>query len=227
MQQQISFRTQYEKDGFLVVPNLLTINECETLKSKGLKVLSEKAKPGSSVYVGAAVANNAFYHLASDERIVGILRQIMPDGIMFLSDKLVFKTGVQVNATPWHCDQAYWRGTRPKLSVWIALDNVDAQNGALRVVQGGHLQEWQHSTASNVEFGNRIQHLEDAQAMTVTCEMSAGSALFFSDKLPHSSTPNISGADRYAIISTYQAPAPDDDFDMQFAARHVIVPVQE
>lgn len=224
MEQNTSLATQYEKDGFLVVPDLLNTQECEALKAEGLKVLSEHAKPGSTVFVGAAVASTLFYRLASNPRIIRILHQIMPDGIMFMSDKLVFKSGVQPKATPWHCDCAYWRNTRPKLSVWIALDNVTVENGAMRVLPGGHHQDWQHSSASQgEEFGNRIQDIDEESA--ITCKMKAGSALFFSDGLPHSSTPNSNGKDRYAIISTYHAPAPDEDFDTRFPARHVIVPV--
>jgi hypothetical protein len=226
MQQNSSFAKRYEDDGFLIVPDVLTAAECSALKTEGLKVLSDHAKPGSSVYVGAAVASPLFYRLASDARIVQVLHQIMPDGIMFMSDKLVFKSGVQPKATPWHCDNAYWRNTRPKLSVWIALDDVNAQNGAMRVLPDGHHQQWQHSPATaGEEFGNRIQDLKHHENQILTCEMNAGSALFFSDNLPHSSTPNTNGKDRYAIISTYHAPAPDDEFDTHFAARHVIVPV--
>ncbi|MEO6908739.1 MAG: hypothetical protein ABI210_12705, partial [Abditibacteriaceae bacterium] len=95
MEQNTSLAMQYERDGFLVVPDILTPDECQHLKSEGLKVLSENAKPGSTVFVGAAVASILFYRLSSNKRIIGILHQIMPDGIMFLSDKLVFKSGVQ------------------------------------------------------------------------------------------------------------------------------------
>jgi len=225
MQEHTSLSTQYERDGFLVVPDLLTPEECRQLKSEGLKVLSENTKPGGTVFVGAAANSNLFYRLASNTRIVRVLNQIMPNGIMFMSDKLVFKTGVQPKATPWHCDSAYWRNTRPKLSVWIALDDVSAENGALRVLPGEHHQNWRHTSASpGEEFGNRIQGINEENA--VICEMKAGSALFFSDKLPHSSTPNSNGKDRYAIISTYHAPAPDEEFDTHFPARHVIVPVE-
>ena len=216
---------QYEKDGFLVITDLLSAEECAALKEEGLKVLSEHAKAGSTVYVGAAVNSALFYRLASNAGIVGVLHQIMPDGIMFMSDKLVFKSGVQPKATPWHCDSAYWRNTRPKLSVWIALDDVTAENGAMRVLPGGHHQKWHHTDPVNgEEFSNRIQDLNEEHV--IACEMKAGSALFFSDDLPHSSTPNTNGKDRYAIISTYHAPAPDEEFDKSFPARHVIVPVE-
>jgi ectoine hydroxylase-related dioxygenase (phytanoyl-CoA dioxygenase family) len=225
MTHDTSLAAQYERDGFLVARDLLDSQECAALKIEGLKVLSQHARAGSTVYVGAAVNSELFYRLASHAGIVRVLHSIMPGGIMFMSDKLVFKSGVQPKATPWHCDNAYWRNTRPKLSVWIALDDVTAQNGAMRVLPGGHHQDWQHSSpAPGEEFGNRIQNLNEETV--ITCEMKAGSALFFSDRLPHSSTPNSNGKDRYAIISTYHAPAPDEEFDTRFAARHVIVPVE-
>lgn len=225
MEQQTSLSTKYKRDGFLIATDLLKPHECEQLKVEGLKVLQEHAKPGSTVFVGAAAASPMYYQLASDPRIVSILRHIMPDGIMFMSDKLVFKSGILPTPTPWHCDIAYWKNTRTKLSVWIALDNVTAENGALKVLPGGHLQEWQHDQPEQtpgVEFNNRIQDLNGQDSHTITCEMSAGSALFFSDRLPHSSHPNSNGADRYSIISTYHAPAPDEEFDLSFPARHVI-----
>lgn len=215
---------QYERDGFLVVPDVFTREECQQLKTEGLRVLNERAGKNQSVFVGVATASKKFYELASDPRLVEILRPIMPGGIMFISDKFVWKSGEQRVGTPWHCDIAYWRDTRPKLSIWIALDDVTAANGALKVLPGGHKQQWEHGTLSNVEFNNRISELPETPPGEVVCEIAAGSLIVFSDMLPHASTPNTAGVDRYAIISTYHAPASDDFFDVQFSARHVIVP---
>ena len=218
---------QYDRDGFVIVPDVLGLDECRALKEEGLKVLREHAKPTQSVYVGVAVASKMYYDLASDPRIVEILKQLMPDGVMFMSDKFCYKSGQQRFATPWHCDIAYWEGTRPKVSVWIPLEDATVDNGALKVVPGGHKQAWQHGNgnpAHNGEFTNVIPDMDEATQGGIVCEMTAGSLLFFSDRLPHASRPNTSGADRYAIIGTYHAPAEDEPFDIGFDARHVIVP---
>lgn len=213
----------YERDGYIVAPSLFSREECSRLKEVGLQVLREHAAPGSSVYVGMAAADPLFYQLASDDRLVKILRLIMPDGVMFMSDKFVFKSGDRRRATPWHCDSSYWPNTRPKLSVWIPLDDVTAANGALKVIPGGHKQTWRHHQADPREFDKTIKDLAHDAPGEVICEMQAGSALIFSDNLPHASTENISGLDRYALISTYHAPAPDESFDLHFEARHVII----
>ena len=146
---------------------------------------------------------------------------------MFLSDKFVFKSGQQTFATPWHYDAAYWPDTRPKLSVWIALDDATAENGALKVVRGSHRREWRHqqgdATQTNKEFTNIISESQWKPEDEVICELPRGGAIFFSDRTVHASCENKAGLDRYAIISTYHAPAGDDEFDRNFAARHVIL----
>ena len=58
----------------------------------------------------------------------------------------------------------------------------------------------------------------------VTCAIPRGTAIVFSDRLVHGSTANTAGRDRYAIISTYHAPAADEPFDLDFPARKVLVP---
>src|SRR5262245_10773031 len=121
---------EYERDGYWVAHEMFSHAECEELKAEALRLMKEEAarmnsytkKP--SVFVGVAAASPKYYKFASDPRIVSVLKAIMPEGIMFMSDKFVFKSGDQRFATPWHYDAAYWPNTRPKLSVWIALDDV-------------------------------------------------------------------------------------------------------
>ena len=168
-----SLMERFERDGFVLVENVLSRDECTALKAAGKEVLREHARPGATVFVGAAAASGVFFDLASDDRLVQALHELMPTGVMFMSDKLVFKSGVQTKPTPWHCDEAYWRGTRPKLSAWIALDDVSASNGALRVLPGGHHEKWTHTApgGQGEEFDLRIRDLDGREGETIVCEM--------------------------------------------------------
>ena len=219
---------QYEPDGFCILPDLFSDKECADLKAEILRILKSHARPGASVYVGAAVVSPIFQALAGDERIIAPLRQIMPDGVMFMSDKIVFKSGQRQFATPWHIDAFYWQNTRPKLSVWIPLDDCSADNGTLRVVRKSHLRSWQPAAGdaanTNGEFTNVVSTRQWSPDDEITCTIRRGSAVIFSDRLLHASHPNPTGRDRYTIISTYHAPAEDEPFDTQFPARRVIVP---
>jgi ectoine hydroxylase-related dioxygenase (phytanoyl-CoA dioxygenase family) len=216
----------YARDGFVVVPDLLSPAECDQLKREARHVLDHNAQPGSSVYVHVAVVNPAFRALAEHPHVVEILKPVMPQGVMFLSDKIVYKSADKKFPTPWHIDCFYWRNTRPKLSVWIPLDDATAANGTLTVVPGSHKKDW-HMVKIAVQRGDFQYEINDStwgEGDIVTCAIKRGTAIVFSDRLVHGSTANTAGQDRYAIISTYHAPALDEPFDLDFPARKVLVP---
>ncbi|MBW7895782.1 MAG: phytanoyl-CoA dioxygenase family protein [Opitutaceae bacterium] len=218
--------SRYDRDGFVIVPDLLNGKECDRLKTEARRVLDEHAKPGASVHVHVAVVSPLFRTLAEEPRIVTVLKAVMPHGVMFLSDKIVYKSPEKTFPTPWHIDSFYWRNTRPKLSVWIPLDDATAQNGTLTVVPGSHRRDWRivkMGTPSG-EFQYEITDADWRDGDVVTCNIKRGTAIVFSDRLVHGSTANTAGKDRYAIISTYHAPAADEAFDLDFPARKVIVP---
>jgi len=224
-----SIAAAYERDGYWIAPDLLSPRECDELKEESLRVLQGHCRPGASVFVGAAAASPRFYQLAGDPRIVNLLRHLMPEGVMFMSDKIVFKSAQKQTPTPWHIDAFYWRNTRPKISVWIPLDDSMAENGTLIVVPGSHRHLWGDPDAGNDpalrgEFVNVIRKRPWKPEEEVICEIRRGSAIFFSDMLAHASCENRAGKDRYSIIGTYHAPAEDEPFDLQFPARHRLVP---
>lgn len=217
---------RYDRDGFLVIPDLLTAEECEKLKIEARSVLDQHAKPGSSVYVHVSVVNPTFRALAEDPRVVGILKPVMPQGVAFLSDKIVYKSPDKTFPTPWHIDCFYWRNTRPKLSVWIPLDDAMADNGTLTVVPGSHKKDWRMIKMGlpSGDFQYEIDGGNWKEGDVVTCAIKRGTAIIFSDRLVHGSTRNVAGKDRYALINTYHAPAADEPFDLEFPARKVLVP---
>lgn len=215
----------YARDGFLVVPSLLTPAECAALKAEAASIMSGVG--GRTVYVGLSAVSSLYRDLHADERLLRALRPLMPTGIAFMSDKAVFKSGAKRFATPWHIDEWYWRGTRPKLSVWIALDEARADNGCLTAVRGSHRTDWPYiqgtGAATNNEFPNVVERQAWNPADELTVALPQGGALIFSDRTLHGSTVNTSGADRWCAILTYHAPAePEERFDLDFPARRVI-----
>ena len=217
---------RFARDGFCILPDVLTAAECDALKTEARRVLTEHAQPGSSVHVHVAAVSEPFRALAADPRIVEPLKAVMPHGVMFLSDKIVYKSPDKKFPTPWHIDFFYWRNTRPKLSVWIPLDDATAQNGTLTVVPGSHTKDWRMVKMGlpSGDFQFEITGGDWKEGDVVTCAIKRGTAIIFSDRLVHGSTPNTAGQDRYAIISTYHAPALDEPFDLDFPARKILVP---
>jgi ectoine hydroxylase-related dioxygenase (phytanoyl-CoA dioxygenase family) len=224
--QNETYLKAWENDGFFVIPSVISAEECEKLKAESLEILKNHAREGATVYVGCAAVSGNFAHLAEHPAIVEALRLIMPDGIEFMSDKLVYKKPGKAFPTPWHIDAWYWKGTRPKLSVWIPFDDTTAENGTLTVIPGSHRHEWtvQQTKGINGEFENMLEDNDQPAADKIhTCELKRGSAVFFSDRLLHGSTASQGNRERYAIISTYHVPG-DEPFDQNFSARKVLVP---
>lgn len=215
----------WEKDGYFVLPNILSDKECENLKKESLDILQHHAPPGATVYVGCSVMNENFARLAEHPRILEALGAIMPDGIEFLSDKIVYKKPGKSFATPWHIDAWYWKNTRPKLSVWIPFEDTSAKNGTLTVVPGSHCRTWavRQTAGVNGEFSRELENPKDLNPKeALVCELTRGSAVVFSDRVLHGSTPSEGENERYAIISTYHSPG-EEAFDKDFPARKVLM----
>jgi len=227
MSESAHFNQRFEADGFCIAPDLFSPAECDALKVEAARVMKEHARPNATVYVGVSIVSPIYRDLAGDGRLVARLKSIMPGGVMFLSDKFVVKNAAQRFATPWHIDAAYWPNTRPKLSVWIPLDDASERNGTLTVVRGSHLKSFDHQHSAgeqtNGEFNNVIAAKQWSKEDEITCNVSRGTAIFFSDRLVHGSCASAAGEERCAIINTYHAPAADDEFDRHFAARRVLV----
>jgi hypothetical protein len=189
---------RFARDGFLIVPDLITPAECDRLKAEARRVLDTLGKPGASVHLHMAMASPLFRALADDPRVIGPLRDIMPHGIMFLSDKIVYKSADKTFATPWHIDCFYWRNTRPKTSIWIPLDDATAANGTLTVVPGSHRKDWKmvKKGLANGEFHDEISNADWREGDIVTCAIKRGTGIIFSDRLVHGSTSNTAGTDR-------------------------------
>ncbi|MFO1080660.1 MAG: phytanoyl-CoA dioxygenase family protein [Reyranellaceae bacterium] len=57
----------------------------------------------------------------------------------FFYDQLFVKEPGTAHPTPWHQDQPYWPVSgRQIATVWIALDDIDGDNGAVEFVAGSH-----------------------------------------------------------------------------------------
>lgn len=216
---------QYQRDGFIIVRDLFSPDECEKLKIEAQRILHENPSASLTVYLHASVKSSMFRDFHRDPRLIEILKKLLPDGVMFLSDKIVVKTPEKTFPTPWHMDCFYWPETRPKLSVWIPFDDVTADNGALTVVPGSHLKEWTKATEAlpNGEFLYQIADKDVEPEDVVTCEIKRGSVIIFPDRLVHGSTSNKNRTDRFTVISTYHAAAADEPFDLSFPARELIV----
>ena len=218
----MTYRETFARDGFLIVPGLISRDECAALKQEIQSVLAQRGDHGG-VFVGLSAANAACRDLMRDPRLLEIVAQIWSPDIEFLSDKVVFKSQATSYASPWHQDWPYWRGAH-KLSIWLALDDATIENGCMKLLPGSHEAERLHDAGPTESgtFGNSVRPETVDEARAVNGAVSAGGAVFFHDLTLHASHPNVTGADRFAWIGTYRDARADDlAYDWAVAAEVV------
>ncbi len=213
----------FERDGYLIVPDLFTADEAARLKAEMQAVVDDVVRERRAedpdgpepvlsvgVYVGLAYRSALFRTFAGDSRILDLLEPILGPDIEFLSDKAVFKDHDTDFGSPWHQDHPYWVGSH-KISLWVALDEATVANGCLKLMPGSHRTEVAHANVDDGQgFGYRLGDQDTLEAEAVTAPLPVGGAIVFHDLTLHASHENASGADRWVWIPTYRSLHHDD-----------------
>jgi hypothetical protein len=212
----------FDRDGFTIERGVFTEGEVAGFKREICRLLETHEAHGG-VFVGLAANSPVFRDLAGDARLLDALEPILGPNIEFLSDKVVLKSAATDYGSPWHQDWPYWKGIH-KVSIWIALDPATPENGCLKLLPGSHRTHAVHDgdAGGTKLFVHRLAPgaVDESRAAVVPC--APGDAVFFHDLTLHASYPNTSGADRWAMISTYRsASEPDLDYEWSVAARVV------
>jgi non-heme Fe2+,alpha-ketoglutarate-dependent halogenase len=90
-----------------------------------------------------------------------------------------------------------------ELTGWLALDDVDMDNGSIQFVRGGHQQIHQMIVGGKgLEKFSKVQFKLDVAidpAQVVTAEMKAGQYMLFSERVIHGSQANLSDRRRWGM----------------------------
>ena len=158
----------FNRDGFLNGGRVLDADGVEELRDELDRIIREAKSPSSPGGPGSEkraerkpfsvrnaggesdsivrVVNTwqgsaAFEQLIYNPRIVMAISQLCPspDLIMY-HDQLVYKPPHHNSIVGWHQDAPYWTIVEPTtpVSAWVALDDVDDDNGAMWMVPGSH-----------------------------------------------------------------------------------------
>ena len=110
---------------------------------------------------------------------------------------------------PLHQDANYWPFTPTKsVTIWLAVDDVDEDNAAMRFIPGSHLDgDLAHTELpldGSVVLNRRVAEHESYDDAVLN-EMGAGEVSLHTDLLLHGSPPNFSDRRRCGIALRYLA----------------------
>lgn len=126
---------QYERDGYLIVPNLLSPEECAEFLA-----YEELPKPADwRQHLDNHKSDEQWSKIAHHPNMVSIARQILDGQPLIVQTMYLRKQPVDGKGTAMHQDTHYLP-TEPNtlMACWLALNDTDGQNGGLAVVPGSH-----------------------------------------------------------------------------------------
>ncbi len=149
----------------------------------------------------------AIYDIAKHPVITDYVGDILGPSFVCWATHYFCKMPGDEKGVSWHQDCSYWPLTPSKtVTVWLAIDDVDRENGCMQVIprshHRGHL-NWKESSAA--EKNVLTQTIEGAERFgkPVDIELKAGQFSMHSDLLVHGSLPNLSKRRRCGLTLRY------------------------
>jgi ectoine hydroxylase-related dioxygenase (phytanoyl-CoA dioxygenase family) len=210
---------QFDRDGFVVVPNLFTaaeiatvrdlIDEFEAEADAFLKTQQDGrimiAESGAITFSAHLVGRSpALADFARHPKLVGICADLVGPDVNLYWDQAVYKKPEKPRRFPWHQDNGYaYVEPQQYLTCWIPLTDATLDNGCPQVARGLHRHgTLQHSYVEPLGY----ECFSEPPAEVMIAEAPVGSAVVFSSLTPHLTGPNTTDAVRKAYILQY-APA--------------------
>ncbi|MEX0885933.1 MAG: phytanoyl-CoA dioxygenase family protein [Phycisphaeraceae bacterium] len=215
---------KFQRDGFTLGWPLLTEAEVDELRAEMDRITSEE--PGSGPQpvsiqnlagdaaapvwqiVNIWQASDAFRRLAFHPDLIDAAATlIQAKQLRIWHDQIQYKPAGTGGVNPWHQDSPLWPVLEPKdaqITAWVALDDVDEENGCMSMVPGSH------------QWGNHMDELREIRTFDATptsfhghdvkrslCPVESGCVHFHHALTWHGSHGNRSGRPRRAIAIHY------------------------
>lgn len=191
---------ELRRDGYLILQDLLTEQECTDIRQAVQPLLDET---GRNTFEGVKTRRaysvlaktRAVDHLVDHPRVLALLDRLL-DPNYLLSQLQMIDIGAGESAQIEHFDDAMYPIPRPRpplsaATVW-AIDDFTPDNGATVVLPGSH--RWD---------GQRRPIPSDERRSAV---MPAGSCVFFLGTLWHGGGANTAAGNRLALTAQYCQP---------------------
>jgi phytanoyl-CoA hydroxylase len=216
--------SQFNERGFLNGGQLLDGEIVEELRNELARVIEERDRedvkqpvlcrnlnpnPETPVWqvVNVWEASEPFRVLLDNQKVVEEMAQLTgATRLKIWHDQIQYKPAETGGVNMWHQDAPLWPILAPmtEVSAWIALDDVDVDNGCMSMVPGSHL--WGNQIAfirSLGGFEDMPETFEGKEVEIVRCPVRKGEVHYHHALTWHGSHANTSDRPRRAIAIHY------------------------
>lgn len=229
--QRSQYRSEYERQGYIVVRQLVQGVLLNELRTKALQELSlmqgsieyeaDLGYPGAPSnrdvkggctprrFLQAYERQETFRMFASDPNLWSHLRLCTNRNKLVLSPNhhncIMTKHPGYSSSTYWHQDIRYWHFEKPELvTVWLALTDETAQNGALKVIPSSHSLCTTDYDLDEMSFLRpESQRNQDLMNQAEQVSLKAGDALFFHCRLFHGANQNVTNQVKLSLVFSF------------------------
>ncbi len=210
---------QYEDQGYLLVPEVFTLEEVQALRDESARLLGEDREQllredqsaAPRHLLGCHLFSDILRALSRDCRLVEPAMQLVGESLYVHQFKVNPKTAFTGEPFLWHQDFPVWHRDdgmpEPRaINLALFLDEATSINGPLMVVPGSHKTELPLANEQNA-YVLETEVVEPVLLANgiVTAEGPVGSLLFFHGNLVHGSGGNISPYPRRIVYASYCA----------------------
>jgi phytanoyl-CoA hydroxylase len=218
-------RAAYERDGFIVVPDVFSAAEIGELRrvTDGFVVRSASIAVNDDIYdledthsaaeprvrrlKAPHLIDPAFFRASRNDKVVAILKELW-GSVRFDTGKLNMKSAGYGAPVEWHQDWAFYPHTNDDLAaVGIMLDDVDMENGPMMVVPGSHQGPIYDHHGPDGRFCGAMDpsRCDIDLSRALPCLGKAGSVTIHHVRAVHGSATNFSGRERRFLLYQYRA----------------------
>ena len=219
---------QFHDVGYLRGPKVLADAEVEILREEVLRVIRDRGdasvpqpvlchnlttKADAVVWqiVNIWQASEPFRKVVSGDAVSAMVAQLTgANELRVWHDQIQYKPATEGGVNMWHQDSPYWGILTPKhqqVTAWIALDDVDEENGCMKMVPGSH--HWGNA----IEFLHTLKEFDQMElavpiwhghpVRVLACPVAKGEVHFHHSMTWHGSGANKSGRPRRAMAIHY------------------------
>ena len=204
---------QFNRNGYISPLDVFGAEEVEANRGyfDGIMKVAKGAGLDSYSINGWHATCRGIYDLAMDSRILDYVGDLLGENLICKNTHYFSKEPHEIKQITWHQDASAWQLTPSKIvTVWLAIDDADEENGAMQIIPRSHLHgqiPFEHaSEEENSIVDLSVQHPQKYGGSPVVCAMKAGQISIHTELLLHKSSENASSRRRCGLTIRYLPP---------------------
>jgi ectoine hydroxylase-related dioxygenase (phytanoyl-CoA dioxygenase family) len=204
-----SYLKQFQEEGYAIFPDVLDQDLIEETRGH-IEWLQKRHPDLRPEHLGhTLVKDDPFWvRLISDDRLLDVAEAFIGPNIALFASHYIAKPAGDGQPVLWHQDGHYWP-LQPMevVTLWLAADDADAENGCMRVLPGTHKAKTLYDHERHTETANVLSSRIDSNAYddsaAVDIAMKAGGVSVHDPFIVHGSNANRSNRRRAGLTIRY------------------------